>query len=284
MEAIIDFPWASGSLFGLGKLPGHQEWLAQYITPLSSVWIQCTLCDKSSWIKPFRNSAPFSFIHTVWVWTEHAACQPVQQWVSVVWWTRTCVAGAVGRSECFLPMAVIGNGNRQTTRGISDVAWLQQNISCIQGSLQVTSEPFSFFSGTRRTRSDKSEWVSDLIDFNDVTLVNEDTNQRLYPWDSDGSDDVPDDPGEWWPWWPWWQRWQQWQWWQQWRWYNLLSYEIFQQLSLGWLALEESSGGCTSHGYTSSGLFINDIIIFGGYPAPDKAHFATKQRKLGSWP
>ena len=85
----------------------------------------------------------------------------------------------MGRSECFLPMAVIGNGNRQRTRGISYVAKLQQIISCIQRSLHVTSEPFSFSCVTRRSRSDTSEWVSGLIDFIEVTLMSEDTYQRL---------------------------------------------------------------------------------------------------------
>ena len=51
--------------------------------------------------------------------TLERTCQmPLYTSVSVVWWTRTCVAGAVGRSNCFLPIAVIGNGNRQRTASV----------------------------------------------------------------------------------------------------------------------------------------------------------------------
>ena len=53
-----------------------------------------------------------------------------------------------------------------------------------------------YFSVTRRSRSDKSHWLSHWvivsIDFTDVTLVSDDTYRRLYWCDPDHSDD-PDE-------------------------------------------------------------------------------------------
>ena len=43
MEAIIDFPWASGSLFGLGKSLGLQEipWSSEMVNPIHPSSRQC---------------------------------------------------------------------------------------------------------------------------------------------------------------------------------------------------------------------------------------------------
>ena len=57
----------------------------------------------------------------------------------------------------------------------------------------VANEFWSVFSVTRRSRSDESHWLTELLsvltDFTDVTLVSDDTYRRLYWCD-------PDDPDE----------------------------------------------------------------------------------------
>ena len=53
----------------------------------------------------------------------------------------------------------------------------------------------AIFSVTRCYKSDKSYWLSVLIDFTDVTLVSDDTYRRLYLCDPDYPDG-PDDSDE----------------------------------------------------------------------------------------